>query len=55
VYATEQLSFGLTRVLSLTGSIAYTKQTGDGVYVQNGHTRFATVGIAWSPAVPAQH
>ncbi len=56
VYAMEQLSFGLTRVLSFTGGISYTKQTGDGVYVQNGHTRSATVGITWSPAAPpAQH
>jgi hypothetical protein len=55
VYATEQLNFGLTRALSFTGSIAYTKQTGDGVYVQNGHTRLATIGIAWSPGALAQY
>jgi hypothetical protein len=49
-YASEQLSFSLTRALSLTGGIGYSKQTGDGVYVQSGHTRLATVGVTWSPA-----
>jgi hypothetical protein len=54
-YATEQMSFALTRTLSLTGSVAYTKQTGDGVFVENGHTRLATAGVTWTPAVPAQN
>jgi len=49
-YATEQLSFRLTRTLSFTCSIGYTKQTGDGVYLQSGHTRLATVGVTWAPA-----
>jgi hypothetical protein len=49
-YASEQLSFKLTRSLSLTGGIGYTKQTGDGVYVENGHTRLATMGVTWTPA-----
>jgi hypothetical protein len=54
-YAAEQLSFGLTRSLGLTGGIAYIKQTGDAVYLQSGHTRFATIGINWSPAASVQH
>jgi hypothetical protein len=56
-YATEQLGFGLTRALSLTSSIAYNKQTGtgDNVYLQSGHTRFATVGITWTPVGQVQH
>jgi hypothetical protein len=54
-YATEQLSFALARALSLTGGISYTNQTGDGVYVQGGHARFATIGIIWSPAAQVQH
>jgi hypothetical protein len=56
-YATEQVSFGLTRALSLTGGIAYTKQTGTGdvVYLQSGHTTLATVGITWTPAATVQH
>jgi hypothetical protein len=49
-YASEQLSFKLTRALSLTGGVGYSKQTGDGVYVQDGHTQLATVGVTWSPA-----
>jgi hypothetical protein len=48
-YGTEQLNFGLTRSLSLTGGLSYTKQTGDGVFVQNGHSRIATVGVTWNP------
>jgi hypothetical protein len=52
MYATEQVGFGLTRALSLTGGVAYTKQTGtgDAVYLQSGHTTSATVGITWTPA-----
>jgi hypothetical protein len=53
-YVTEQLSFGLTRALSLTGGIAYTKQTGDGVYVQNNSTRMATAGVTWAPGSTVQ-
>jgi len=49
-YASEQLSFKLARALSLTGGVGYSKQTGDGVYVQDGHTKLATVGVTWSPA-----
>jgi hypothetical protein len=55
IYATEQLNFGLTRTLSFTSSVAYTKQTGDAVYVQSGHTRLATVGITWTPVGTVQH
>jgi hypothetical protein len=55
IYATEQLSYGLTRTLSFTGSVAYTKQTGDGVYIQSGHTRLATLGLTWTPAATVQY
>ena len=55
IYATELLSFGLTRSLSLNGGFSYTKQTGDDVYVQSGHRRFVTVGIAWATPTPAQY
>jgi hypothetical protein len=57
MYATEQLSFGLTRALSFTGGISYAKQTGtgDAVYLQSGHTTLATVGITWTPAATVQH
>jgi hypothetical protein len=54
-YATEQLSFALTRAFRLTGGIAYTKQTGDGVYVQGGKSRLATVGISWAPPAGLPH
>jgi hypothetical protein len=56
-YATEQLGFGLTRALSLTSGVSYTKQTGtgDNVYLQSGNSRFATVGITWTPAGQVQH
>jgi hypothetical protein len=54
-YATEQLSFALTRAFRLTGGIAYTKQTGDGVYVQGGKSRLATVGITWAPPADSPH
>lgn len=54
-YATEQFNYGLTRSLSLTGSVAYTKQSGDGVYIENGHTRLATIGVTWTPALPTQN
>jgi hypothetical protein len=54
-YGTEQLSFRLTRTLSLSSGIAYTKQTGDGVYVQSGHTRMATVGVTWAPPATVQY
>jgi hypothetical protein len=47
-YATEQLNFGLTRGLSLSGSFSYLNQVGDGVYVLSSNRRFATVGITWS-------
>jgi hypothetical protein len=47
-YATEQLSFGLTRRLSLLTSFSYLSQTGDGVYVLSSNRRFATIGITWS-------
>ena len=53
VYATEQFTLGLTRTLSFTSNIAYTTQTGDGTYVQSGHTRIATVGMTWAPAATA--
>jgi hypothetical protein len=57
MYATEQLSFGLTRALSLTGGISYTKQTGtgDAVYLQSGHSTSYTLGITWTPAATVQH
>ena len=54
-YATEQLSFALTRTLSFNGGISYTKQEGDGVYVQSGHARVATVGLTWAPAGTTQY
>jgi hypothetical protein len=54
-YASEQLNFGLTRRLSLSGSFAYLNQLGDGVYVLNSNRRFATVGITWSAQQPALH
>jgi len=54
-YATEQLSFSLNRSLSLTSGISYTNQTGDGVYVQGGHARFATIGVTWSPATQVRY
>jgi hypothetical protein len=54
-YATGQVRFGLTPSLGLTAGYAYTRQIGDGVYVVNGDTRLATIGITWSPAVPAKY
>jgi hypothetical protein len=48
-YATERVSFDLTRQLSLSASGSYVKQVGDGVFVASGIRRFATVGITWSP------
>jgi len=54
-YATEQLSFALTRTLSFTSGIGFTKQSGDGVFLQSGHTRQATVGVTWAPAGAVQH
>jgi hypothetical protein len=56
-YATELVSLGLTRALSLTGGISYIKQTGtgDAVYLQSGHTTLATVGITWTPPATLQH
>jgi hypothetical protein len=52
-YVTEQLNYGLTRQLSLFGSIAYVSQVGDGVYVLSSNRRFVSVGIMWS--VPSRH
>jgi len=54
-YAMEQLSFGLNRTLSFTGGFGYTKQTGEGIFVSNGHTRTAMVGITWTPAATVQY
>ncbi len=54
-YATEQLSFGLSRTLSLTSGIAFAKQTGDGVYLQSGQTRMATLGITWALPTTTQY
>ena len=51
-YATERLSFGLTRRLSLSASGSYVKQVGDGVFVVSGIRRFATVGITWASQAP---
>jgi hypothetical protein len=48
-YATERVSFDLTRQLSVSASGSYTKQTGDDVFVVSGIRRFVTVGLAWSP------
>jgi hypothetical protein len=53
-YATEQVSYGLTRSLSLTAGFAYTKQTGDGVYLLSGNRKLASVGITWAPPAPTQ-
>lgn len=55
VYVTEQLNFGLTRSLTLNGNLAYTKQDGDGVYVQRGKTRLASFGITWAPPSSTQN
>src|SRR5262249_335369 len=49
-YATEQVTFGLTRSLSLSAGVSYIKQPGDGVYVQTGNRRFASAGITWAPS-----
>ena len=54
-YASEQLAFGLTRTLSFTGGAAYTKQTGDEVYIGTGNTRMATVGLTWTPAATVRY
>jgi hypothetical protein len=54
-YGTEQLSFLLTGALSVTGGIAYTRQTGDGVFIPNGHLRSATIGVTWAPAARPQY
>jgi hypothetical protein len=48
-YATERVSFALTRQLSVSASGSYSKQTGDGVFVVSGIRRFVTVGLTWSP------
>ena len=47
-YVTEQLNYGLTRQLSLFGSVAYVSQVGDSVYVLSSNRRFVSVGIMWS-------
>jgi len=54
-YVAEQLNFGLTRYLSLSGAISYLTQTGDGVFVASGNRRFASVGITWSALSPARY
>lgn len=54
-YATEEMCYGLTRRLSLTGSISYIKQVGDGVFVASGNRRFATFGITWNAPVPTRY
>lgn len=53
-YATEQASYGLTRSLSVTASFAYTKQTGDGVYLLSGNRKLGSIGIVWAPPAPDQ-
>jgi hypothetical protein len=53
-YATEQLNFGLTRRLSLSGGFSYLHQLGDGVFVLNSSRRFATAGITWSGQQPTR-
>jgi hypothetical protein len=54
-YATEQLNFGLTRHLSLSGSFSYLNQVGDGVYVLSSNRHFATIGITWSGQQPVRY
>jgi len=54
-FATEQLNFGLTRRLSLSGGFSYLHQLGDGVFVLNSKRRFATVGITWSAQQPTRN
>jgi len=54
-YAFEQLAFGLTRTLSITGGAAYTKQIGDEVYIETGNTRMATIGVTWTPAAAPRY
>ncbi|HEY2547617.1 MAG TPA: hypothetical protein VGI46_16215 [Candidatus Acidoferrum sp.] len=54
-YATELASYRLTRSLSFTGSVAYNKQSGDSVFVLNGHSLLGTVGITWAPPVPTKY
>jgi hypothetical protein len=55
LYATAQARFALTRSLGLNAGYAYTKQTGDGVYVENGISRLTTLGITWSPPTPVAY
>ena len=53
-YATEQLQYRLARQLSLSGGFSFTKQVGDGVYLQGGTLRFFNLGLFWSPDVGRQ-
>jgi len=53
-YATERLSFNLTRRLSLSASGSYVKQVGDGVFIVSGIRRFASVGLSWTSQGPTQ-
>jgi hypothetical protein len=53
-YATEQLQYRLTPQMSFSGAFSYTKQVGDGVYLQSGNLHFFTVGFVWSPDVVRQ-
>ena len=54
VNVNEQLNFGLTRRLSLSGGFSYLHQLGDGVFVLNSNRRFATAGITWSGQQPTR-
>jgi hypothetical protein len=53
-YATEQLQYRLARQLSVSGGFSYSKQIGDGVYLQGGTLHFFSFGFIWSPNVGRQ-
>jgi hypothetical protein len=49
LYATQQLSYQLTRHLSVFGSASHIKQIGNGVFVLSANRNYFTTGILWEP------
>jgi hypothetical protein len=47
LYTIGQLSYRVTRHMSLVGSVAHVSQTGNGVYFLNGHRNLFVTGIRW--------
>jgi len=54
LYGLEEVSWGLTRRVSIVADAGYVRQMGDGVFVLNGHRVLCLVGLHWE-AVPAEH